>query len=234
MWVTDEWTAIGAWSAVSYRQVDSSRSVISCGFPTSVQHSALGQLLHVLPTSVDWAIGAWYRRVFCNRSVISCVLPTSVDRAIGVWSAVGYNMRTLSANIKFICKSFRNKIWWAFHCRFEASTNTFLFPDNIPILYLYCRVVHVINGLIYTKKNIWHLAKMSYGVSTVGSTFDQCLLYNWWLSMRWIQGLINPWNMIFTEASEVNIVFHGLINLCIHRNWKSLTVLLYDIKLNLN
>ena len=26
-------------------------------------------------------------------------------------------------------------------------------------------------------------------------------LYNWWLSMRLIQGLINPWNMIFTEAS---------------------------------
>ena len=34
-----------------------------------------------------------------------------------------------------------------------------------------------------------------------------------WLSMRWIQGLINP---------------------CIHRKWKSLTVLLYDIKSNLN
>jgi hypothetical protein len=59
-------------------------------------------------------------------------------------------------------------------------------------------------------------------------------LYNWWLSMRWIQGLINPWNMIFTEISEVNIMFHGLINSCIHRNWKSLTVLLYDIKSNLN
>jgi hypothetical protein len=28
-------------------------SVISCGFPTSVQHSTLGQLLHALPTSVD-------------------------------------------------------------------------------------------------------------------------------------------------------------------------------------
>jgi hypothetical protein len=31
-------------------------------------------------------------------------------------------------------------------------------------------------------------------------------LYNWWLSMRWIQGLINP---------------------CFHRNWKSLTVLIW-------
>jgi hypothetical protein len=29
------------------------------------------------------------------------------------------------------------------------------------------------------------------------------LLYNWWLSMRWIQGLFNPWNMIFTEASTM-------------------------------
>ena len=45
---------------------------------------------------------------------------------------------------------------------------------------------------------------------------------------------INPWNMIFTEASDVNIMFHGLINPCINRNWKSLTVLLYDIKSNLN
>jgi hypothetical protein len=27
------------------------------------------------------------------------------------------------------------------------------------------------------------------------------ILHNWWLSMKWIQGLINPWNMIFTEAS---------------------------------
>ena len=26
------------------------------------------------------------------------------------------------------------------------------------------------------------------------------IVYNWWLSMRWIQGLINPWNMIFTEV----------------------------------
>jgi hypothetical protein len=44
-------------------------------------------------------------------------------------------------------------------------------------------------------------------------------LYNWWLYMRWIQGLINPWNMIFTEASGMNIMFNGLINPCIHRNW---------------
>jgi hypothetical protein len=29
----------------------------------------------------------------------------------------------------------------------------------------------------------------------------------------WIQGLINPWNMIY---ASVNIVFHGLINPCIH------------------
>jgi hypothetical protein len=36
-------------------------------------------------------------------------------------------------------------------------------------------------------------------------------IYNWWLSMRWMQGLINPWNMIFTKASEVNIMFHELI-----------------------
>jgi phosphoribosylformylglycinamidine (FGAM) synthase PurS component len=34
-------------------------------------------------------------------------------------------------------------------------------------------------------------------------------------------GLINPcihrWNMIFTKTSKVNIMFHGLINPCIHR-----------------
>jgi hypothetical protein len=36
------------------------------------------------------------------------------------------------------------------------------------------------------------------------------------------------------RISSVNIMFHGLINPCIHRNWKSLTVLLYDIKSNLN
>jgi hypothetical protein len=60
------------------------------------------------------------------------------------------------------------------------------------------------------------------------------IIYNWWLSMRWIQGFINPSNMIFTEASEVNIMFHELINPCIHRNWKSLTVLLYYIESNLN
>jgi len=29
--------------------------------------------------------------------------------------------------------------------------------------------------------------------------------------------------------SEVNIMFHGLINPCIHRYWKTLTVLFYDI-----
>jgi hypothetical protein len=57
--------------------------------------------------------------------------------------------------------------------------------------------------------------------------------------LRWIQGLINPWNMIFTKvasaaSAEVNIVFHGLINPCIHRNWKSLIVLLYEIKSNLS
>ena len=35
---------------------------------------------------------------------------------------------------------------------------------------------------------------------------------------RWIlvQGLINPWNMIFTSDTSVNIMFHGLINPCIH------------------
>jgi hypothetical protein len=45
-----------------------------------------------------------------------------------------------------------------------------------------------------------------------------------------------PMEMIFTEAAsaEVNIMFHGLITPCIHRNWKSLTVLLYDIKSNLS
>jgi hypothetical protein len=33
---------------------------------------------------------------------------------------------------------------------------------------------------------------------------------------RWIQGLINPWNMIFTSDVSVNIMFHRLINPCIH------------------
>ena len=33
---------------------------------------------------------------------------------------------------------------------------------------------------------------------------------------RWMQGLINPWNMIFTLDALVNIMFHGLINPCIH------------------
>ena len=33
---------------------------------------------------------------------------------------------------------------------------------------------------------------------------------------RWIQGLINPWNMIFTLDASLNIMFHGLINPCIH------------------
>jgi hypothetical protein len=32
----------------------------------------------------------------------------------------------------------------------------------------------------------------------------------------WIQGLINPWNMIFTSDASVNIMFHRLINPCIH------------------
>ena len=33
---------------------------------------------------------------------------------------------------------------------------------------------------------------------------------------RWIQGLINPWNMIFISDASVNIMFYGLINPCIH------------------
>jgi hypothetical protein len=28
------------------------------------------------------------------------------------------------------------------------------------------------------------------------------ILYNWWLSMRWIQGLINPWNIVFTKIES--------------------------------
>ena len=33
---------------------------------------------------------------------------------------------------------------------------------------------------------------------------------------------------------DIDRGIQGLINPCIHRNWKSLTVLLYDIKSNLN
>jgi hypothetical protein len=33
---------------------------------------------------------------------------------------------------------------------------------------------------------------------------------------RWIQGLVIPWNMIFTSDASVNIMFHGLNNPCIH------------------
>jgi hypothetical protein len=40
-------------------------------------------------------------------------------------------------------------------------------------------------------------------------------------------------SMSSSVKTEANC-FYGLINPCIHRNWKSLTVLLYDIKSNLN
>ena len=33
---------------------------------------------------------------------------------------------------------------------------------------------------------------------------------------RRIQGLINPWHMIFTSDASVNIMLLGLINPCIH------------------
>jgi len=33
---------------------------------------------------------------------------------------------------------------------------------------------------------------------------------------RWIQGFINPWNMISNSDTSVNIILHGLMNPCIH------------------
>jgi hypothetical protein len=66
-------------------------------------------------------------------------------------------------------------------------------------------------------KTVYRLRDGSMGVN---SKVRECETHIDWYRkddiiqlMRWIQVLINP---------------------CIHRNWKSLTVLLYDIKSNLN
>jgi len=54
------------------------------------------------------------------------------------------------------------------------------------------------------------------------------ILYNWWLSIRWIQGLINPWNMIFTEASSWSqMSLHRLSHSLFISVWLSYIIELY-------
>jgi hypothetical protein len=71
---------------------------------------------------------------------------------------VKFGIPTLAANIAFMYTSFNNgkkseTLWNVFSPIYRRVQITFIFPDNVPILSLYCKVVYAKN-VKFTSKNI--------------------------------------------------------------------------------
>ena len=107
--------------------------------------------------------------------------------------------------------NFRKDQFWSFQ---RSLWNVILTSRNSKIGKPLLLIISLLEVIITFKRLPWNDQNWSFRklkALTVNIIYLGMIVYNWWLSMRWIQGLINPWNMIFTEASEQKSGFSSSI-----------------------